>query len=158
VGHTVHEAQRALSEKESELAKRMRELDERSTLADAQKIEIITLTTKIGALEERLDAATNELKAVEDRRDAAVHEAQHALSEKESELAERMRELDERSTLADAQKIEIITLTTKIGAAFDRANGERLRLAYELANIKRQVEETWAAERIENPMLSDVAA
>ena len=283
----VHEAQRALSDKESEVAKRMRELDERSTFADAQKIEIITIKTQVEALKEQLDGATNELKAAEDRRDAAVHEAQRALSEKESELAERMRELDERSTLADAQKIEIITLKTKIGAleerldgatnelkavedrraterielkattqklieergefenfhrrvaelvqqlmaqstkdknlsrraqelekrlveqsrlleenylelknlrgeiasvrkaeadlrseidarvniatedlkaekaklqaAFDRANGERLRLAYELANIKRQ-EETWAAERIENPMLSDVAA
>jgi hypothetical protein len=32
----------------------------------------------------------------------------------------------------------------------DRANGEHVRLAYELANIKRQVEETWTAERIEN--------
>jgi chromosome segregation ATPase len=283
----VHQAQRALSEKESEVAKRMRELDERSTFADAQKIEIITIKTRVEALKAQLDGATNELKAVEDRRDATVHEAQRALSEKESELAERMRELDERSTLADAQKIEII-LKTKIGAleerldgathelkavedrraterielkattqklieergefenfhrrvaelvqqlmaqstkdknlsrraqelenrlveqsrlleenylelknlrgeiasvrkaeadlrseidarvniatedlkaekaklqaAFDRANGERVRLAYELANIKRQVEETWAAERIENPMLSDVAA
>jgi hypothetical protein len=64
----AHETQRALSEKESELAKRMRELDERSTLADAQKIEIITLKTKIGALEEQLKGATHELKAVEDRR------------------------------------------------------------------------------------------
>jgi hypothetical protein len=46
-------------------------------------------------------------------------------------------------------------------AAFDRANGERARLAYELANIKRQVEKTWAAEgeRIESPpVVNDVAA
>ena len=284
----LHEAQRALSEKEAELAARMRELDERSTLADAQKIEIITLKTQVEALKEQLDGATHGLKAVEDRHDVALHEAQRALSEKGSELAARMRELDEWSTFADAQKIEIITLKTqvealeeqldgatnelkavedcraaerielkaatqemmeerskfedfhrrvvelvqqlmaqstkdknlsrraqelenrlveqsrllkenelelknlrgeiatarkaevdlrseidgrvntateelkaekaKLQAAFDRANGERVRLAYELANIKRQVEKTWAAERIENPMVSDVAA
>jgi hypothetical protein len=43
-------------------------------------------------------------------------------------------------------------------AALERADGERVRLADELANIKRQVEATWTAERIENPMLIDVAA
>jgi hypothetical protein len=42
--------------------------------------------------------------------------------------------------------------------AFDRANGERVRLAYECANMKRQVEQTWAAERIEKPVPDEVAA
>ena len=39
--------ERALSDKELELAKLMGELNERSTLADAQKIEIIALKTEI---------------------------------------------------------------------------------------------------------------
>jgi chromosome segregation ATPase len=137
----VHEAGRALSEKESELAKRMRELDERSTLADVQKIEIITLKTQIGALKEQLDGAGNELKAVEERRGAAVHEAQRALSEKESELAKRMRELDERSTLADAQKIEIVTIKTQVEALKEQLDGATKEL--------KAVEDRRAAERIE---------
>jgi chromosome segregation ATPase len=66
----VHEAERALSDKESVLAKLMGELDERSTLANVQKIEIIAHKTQIEALKERLDGASNELKPVEDRRDA----------------------------------------------------------------------------------------
>ena len=41
----VQEAARALTDKELELAKLMGELDERSTLAEAQKIEIIALKT-----------------------------------------------------------------------------------------------------------------
>jgi chromosome segregation ATPase len=217
----AHEAQHALSEKESELAKRMRELDERSTLADAQKIEIITLKTKIGALEEQLNGATHELKAVEDRRTTErieleattqklieergefenfhrrVGELVHQLmaqSTKDKNLSRRAEELEKRlveqSRLLEENYLELKNLRgetasvrkaeadlrseidarvniatedleaekAKLQAAFDRANGERLRLAYELANIKRQVEETWAAERIEDPMLSDVAA
>ena len=55
----------------------------------------------------RLDGAGNELKALEDRR-----AAERALTDKESELAKLMGELDERSTLAEAQKIEIIALKT----------------------------------------------
>ncbi len=33
----------------------------------------------------------------------------------------------------------------KLQAALDRANGERVRLAHELANMKRQAKEAWAA-------------
>ena len=66
----MHEAQRALSDKEADLAKLMGDLDERSTLADSQKVEIVALRTQVEALKERLDGASNELKAVEDRRDA----------------------------------------------------------------------------------------
>ena len=42
---TMYDAQRALSDKQAELAKVMGELYERSTLADSQKIEIIALKT-----------------------------------------------------------------------------------------------------------------
>jgi chromosome segregation ATPase len=94
----VHEAERALSDKESKLAELVGELDERATLADAQKTEIIALKTQV------------EAKAT------AVHEAERALFEKESKLAKLVGELDERSTLADARKIEIIALKTQVEA------------------------------------------
>src|SRR6266536_3553403 len=63
----VHEAERALSDRESKLAKLV---DERSALADAQNTEIIALKNLVEALKERLDGNGNELKAVEDRREA----------------------------------------------------------------------------------------
>src|ERR1700759_1424552 len=63
------EAQRALSDKESELAKFVGDFDERSSVAEAQKVEIVALKTQIEALKDRLTAAGNELKTVEDRRD-----------------------------------------------------------------------------------------
>ena len=72
----MHDAERALSDKEAELAKLIGELDERSTLADAQKIEIVALKTQVEALKERLTDAGNEVKAVEDRRDAERVELQ----------------------------------------------------------------------------------
>ncbi len=51
---TVQDAERALNDKQAELAKLMGELDERSVLADSQKIEIVALKTQIEALKERL--------------------------------------------------------------------------------------------------------
>jgi hypothetical protein len=103
----AHEAERALSDKESELAKLVGELEEQSILADAQKIEIIALKTQV------------ETKAT------AVHEAERALSDKESELAKLVGELEERSILADAQKMEIIALKTEVEALKERLDGAK---------------------------------
>ncbi|MGA7163927.1 MAG: hypothetical protein WBX37_08260, partial [Pseudolabrys sp.] len=128
----------ALSEKESQLTKLMDELNEQSTLADAQKIEINALKTESEALKERLDEASNELKAAEERRP----DVECALSEKESQLTKLMDELNERSTLADAQNIEINALKTEIEelkgrlevvsnelkAVEEHRNSERLKL------------------------------
>jgi hypothetical protein len=59
----MHEAERALSGKELELG----ELDDRSTLVNAQKIEIIALKTQVEALKQASDEASNELSAVTER-------------------------------------------------------------------------------------------
>jgi chromosome segregation ATPase len=206
----VHEAERALFDKESKLAKLVGELNERSTLADAQKIEIIALKNQVEALRERLDGARNELKAVEDRRDAERIElkaaTQKLMEERgrfenfhrrvaelvprvvaqttedkilgrrtqddlENRLLEQSRLLNERefelkhlrgeieiARKAEADlRVAIIEIDgrantatleaekAKLQAALDRANGERVRLAHELANMKRQAKEAWAA-------------
>ena len=149
------EAERALRDTGSKLTKLMGELDEQSTLADAQKTEIIRLETQVEELEDGLDRANNDLQAMEETRDAErielkaatekllqeLGEAERALWDKESKLTKLMGELDERSNLADAQKSEIIRLETQIEAledGLDRANNEL-----------QAVEETRNAERIE---------
>jgi len=128
----VRAAERALSGKESQLANLMEELNERITLTDVQKIEIVALKTQVEVLKEKLDSASNELKAVEERRP----NIERALSEKESQLGKLMDELNERSTLADAQKIEINvlkaeieTLKERLGEASDDLKAEQERRA-----------------------------
>jgi hypothetical protein len=59
----TRDAQRRLFEKDAELAKPMSELDKRSSIVDAQTVEIISLKTRIEALKEQLTAADSELKA-----------------------------------------------------------------------------------------------
>ncbi|MGB8615320.1 MAG: hypothetical protein WCD60_27395 [Pseudolabrys sp.] len=126
----------ALSEKESQLAKLMDELNDRSTFADAQKIEINALKTEIEALKERLDEASNELKAAEERRP----DLERALSEKESQLTKLMDELNEQSTLADAQKIEINALKTQVEALKAQLNS-KLKAAERRADVERTLSE-----------------
>ena len=50
----------------------------------------------------------------------------------------------------------------QLQAELERTNDERDRLARDLGNMKRETEETWASERVENALLreriNDVAA
>ena len=225
---TMHDAQRALSDKQADLAKLTSELDERSALADSQKIEIVVLKTQVEALKERLDGASAELKAVEDRRDAervelkaATQELsdEHAkadnfgrrIGELEQQLAAQAKEaeilgrraqdletrLAEQTRLLNQSEFEVEHLREEIEAAHKvetdlrsamievegRSNSgtqrlrtenaqlqteithvreERDRMARELATMKRETEEAWASERVENSLLreriNDVAA
>jgi chromosome segregation ATPase len=222
------DAQRALSDKEAALAKLMGELDERSSLADAQKVDIVALKTQVDALKERLTEAGNELKAVEDRRDSERVELKAATQELaeergkvenlgrrvseleqqlvaqtteaeilgrraqdlENRLGEQSRLLNEsefelkhlRGEIETARKTEsdlrtaIIELdgrtssatqqlrgeNTQLQAELGRTKDERDRLARDLGAMKRETEESWASERVENALLreriNDVAA
>ena len=105
-----HGVERALSDKESEMARLTRAFAERSSLADSQKLEIMVLGTQVRALQERLTQAGEEAKALESLREGA----ERALSERESKLATTMSVLDERSALADSQRGEIAALTMQI--------------------------------------------
>ncbi|MEI7805056.1 MAG: hypothetical protein WCI56_06985 [Hyphomicrobiales bacterium] len=225
---TMHDAERALSDKQGELAKLLGELDERSVLADSQKIEIVALKTQVEALKERLTDAGNDVKATEDRMDeervelkaatqelaaergkvenlgGRVAELEHALvaqtteaeilsrraHDLETKLDEQSRQLTQsefelnqmRSDIEVARKTEADLRTAiaeidgrsssssetlksekaQLQIELDRANDERSRLARDIANMKRETEQTWASERVENALLreriNDVAA
>jgi chromosome segregation ATPase len=113
----AEDAERALSAKESELARLVRELAERSTLSEAQANGIIGLKAEVETLTGRLDEASEALKAAEEGRHAlstAAEQAEQALSAKEAEVARLVGELDERSTLSEAQTNGIIGLKAEV--------------------------------------------
>jgi len=224
----MHDTERTLSDKQAELAKLVGALDERSSLADGQKIEIVAFKTQVEALKERLTDAGNELKTVEDRRDAERVELKAATQELAEErgrvenLGRRVAELEQQlvaqTTQAEllgrrAQDLEnrlgeqsrllnqsdfelnqlrgeikvahktgsdlraaIAELDSRAAAAVEklktekaqlesdlgRTIDERDRLARDLGHLKREAEEVWASERVENSLLreriNDVAA
>jgi hypothetical protein len=93
------------------------------------------------------------------------------LNERESELEHLRREVEIIRKAEDDLRVAAIESDSRqnsamrsleadkarLQAALDRANGERLRLTYELAKTKRQVEETWAEQNNENSVLANVA-
>ena len=129
----TREGERALIDKESELAKLTTAFNERLALADLQKTEIVTLRMQLQTLQGRLTQACEEAKAVEDRRNVDRHEAERALSDKESELSKVTTALNERSGLADSQEAEIAALTMKVQALNEQLTqaGEEARVSDE---------------------------
>jgi chromosome segregation ATPase len=107
---------RTLSEKESELTRLATALDERSVLAESQKVENAALMMQVEMLNERLMAAGEEARAVEEHRDGALR----AMSEKESELARLTSILAERSVLVDSQTVENAALRTQVQTLNER--------------------------------------
>ncbi len=224
----MHEAHRALSDKEAELAKASGELGEQSSYSEAQKVEIVALKTQVEALKDRLTSAGNDVKEAEDRREAEraelkvatqhldeergkVENLGHRVGELEQQLAAQSTEaeilgkraaefegrLGEASRLLTEAEIEIRQLRAQnemahksesdlraaiaeiddrsnssterykaekaqLQAEYERARDERDRLNRELANVKRETEEAWQSERVENSLLreriNDVAA
>jgi chromosome segregation ATPase len=224
----MHDAQRAFSDKQADLAKMMGELDEKSTFTEAQKVEIIALKTQVEALKDRLTAASNDVRVAEDRREVERTALKAATQELEEErgkvenLGRRVGELEqhlaaqtteaeilgrrahdlenrlgEQSKLLTESEFELKQLRgeietarktegdlraavaeldnrassahetlkaekTQLQAELSRTRDERDRLARDLAGMKRETEENWASERVENALLreriNDVAA
>lgn len=224
----VHSAERALGDKESELAKVLSDLDERSSLAESQKIELVALRTQIEALKERLSDAEHARNTTEQRMEAervelsASAEELQAERNKANNLSARVEEL-ERHLVAQTTEAEMLgrraqDLETKLGdqarhladseaqmklmrqevetarkteidlrsaiaeidgraasqtdvlkaekaqlqAQLDRVVEERDRLQKEIVQIRRETEQAWSSERVENALLreriNDVAA
>ncbi len=213
----MHDTERALSDKKSELAKLVSELNEQSTFADAQKVEIVALKGQIEALKDRLADAGREVKAVENRREAErvalgittreldderskverlgrrvseleqqlvaqtteaqilgrrAHDMENRLTETSRLLAQTETELKHaQDDIESAHKTEtdLHAAIAKLNAEkaelqgeLDRTRDERDRLSRDLAAMKRETEEAWKSERVENSLLreriTDVAA
>ncbi len=164
----AREAERALSEKEPQLANLRSALDERSALVDSQKAENTALTMQVQTLQGQLTQAGEEAKASEERRDATVRD----LSYKESELATLRVALEERGAVAGAQKAEIAALTMQVqtmqgqlvstvekakGAEYRRDAAERVLSEKEsnLANLMGTLTERSA---LVDPQKAEIAA
>jgi chromosome segregation ATPase len=220
--------ERAVADKEAELAKITAALGEKSIDADTQRVELAALRTQLEALkvavadhesiakdaEERLARERNEAAAVandlaaargnvgslgartvELERQLVAQTAETELLNKrvqelETRLADQGRLIAERDyqverlrgeaeiarkhgddlrgelAMADSRvtgalekhKGEVAQLEAQLAAAI----GERGKLQTELANLQREAESSWAAERVENALLreriNDVAA
>ena len=141
--------------------------------------KVDNLGRRVSELEQQLVAQTTEAEILGRRAhdlETRLGEQSRLLTQSESELGHLRTEIESaRKTESDLRTAinEISGRTSsasetlksekiQLQAELDHANHERARLARELADMKRETEETWASERVENALLreriNDVAA
>ena len=121
----LREAERALADKEAELAKLVAELGERSILADSQRVELASVRTQVETM--KLSVAdyeravrTTEDRLTRERADAEaaanqLHEARGKLDELATHTAELERQLVAQTTEAELLGRRVQELETRLG-------------------------------------------
>ena len=137
------------------LGRRVAELEQ--TLV-AQKTEAELLARRAQDLETRLGEQTRLLteREIELKQ---MHGQMETARKTESDLRTAIAEIDGRTSAA-TEKLR--AENTRLRSETDRMKDERDRLINELGSLKRETEESWANERVENALLreriNDVAA
>ena len=154
----LHAATKELDEergKVENLGHRVGELEQQLA---AQTTEAEILGRRAHDLEERLTEQSRILAQTETELKHAVGDIETA-RKTETDLRTAIAELDGRTSSATAKlKAE----KTELQSELERTRDERDRLSRDLASMKRETEEAWASERVENSLLreriNDVAA
>jgi chromosome segregation ATPase len=141
--------------------------------------KVENLGRRVGELEQQLVAQTTEAEILGRRAhdlEARLAEQTRLLTESEFELKQlrsamdvaRRTEADLRTAIAEldgrssATSQKLKSENAQLSAELERTREERDRAARDLANMKREAEENWASERVENALLreriNDVAA
>jgi chromosome segregation ATPase len=111
--NAMRDAERALTEKQGDLAKLTGELDQQSVVYDSQRIEMVALRTQVDALKDRVNDTEREVKNTEDRLSRERFDAKEAADilnaerSKVGSLADRVRDL-ERQLVAQSKEAEIL--------------------------------------------------
>ena len=111
--NTMREAERALAEKQEDLARLTGRLDQQSVVNDSQRIELVALRTQVDALKDHVSDTEREFKTTEDRLDrerfdaAEASDLLNAERSKVGNLADRVSDL-EHQLIAQTKEAEIL--------------------------------------------------
>jgi chromosome segregation ATPase len=146
----LREGEHTLNGKQEELKKLTADLEQRASLADAQRIELVALNTQVDALKERLAGVDQQRQAAEDRVAAMRRELQSMAGELASErdaaakLSRSAEELERRLArqTAEAERLGQLTrdLETKsldLSRRLEAGKAERIHLRGEIDSARK---------------------
>ena len=154
----LHAATQELAAERGKVENLGRRVSELEQALVAQTTEAQILGQRAQDLENRLGTQSKALGESEFELKTLRSEIETA-RKTESDLRAAIAELDGRASQATQQ---LRTENAQLLAEIERTKGERDRFAADLGAMKRETEENWAAERVENALLreriNDVAA
>ena len=156
---SLREAERALADKQAELAKLIAELGERSIMADSQRVELAALRTQVEAMKVSVAEYERAVRATEDRlarergeADAAARHSDEARGKLDG-LVERAGEL-ERSLLVQTTEAEV--LNRRVQELEVRLDDQGRLLAEREFEIERLRSELAAASQAESDLREEL--
>jgi chromosome segregation ATPase len=176
---SVSDYERTVSETEQRLARERDDAAASSKNLTEARGKLDTLGARAGELEQLLQAQTKETEALTQRvqeLETKLTDQGRVLAERDYEVARQRSEIEAAKQMEADLRSELAITGTRSGRAAEKfrtdisqlegqlaaAVGERTKLQSEIANLKREAEESWASERVENALLreriNDVAA
>jgi chromosome segregation ATPase len=159
--NTMREAERALSDKESDLARLTAELGERTVVSDSQRIEIVALKSQVETLKAQIERIEWDVKDTGDRLSRQRSDADAATNELGEErgrvdnIGNRVMEL-ERNLVAQTTEAEILGRRAQDLEARLTEQGRRLaEREYETTQLRGELEH---ARRVETDLRTELAA
>ena len=159
--NTMREAERALSDKESDLARLTAELGERTVVSDSQRIEIVALRSQVETLKAQIERIEWDVKDTGDRLSRQRSDADAATNELGEErgrvdnIGNRVMEL-ERNLVAQTTEAEILGRRAQDLEARLTEQGRRLaEREYETTQLRGELEH---ARRVETDLRTELAA
>jgi chromosome segregation ATPase len=159
--NTLHVGERALSDRQAELAKLTNELGEKAVLTDSQRVEIVALRTQVEALKSQVDRYDKDVREAEDRLTRERSDADSASRELSDERG-KVESLGARVTQLERQ---LMVQTTEAEILGRRVQDLETRLTeqgrliverdYEANQLKAELD---AAGKIEADLRAELAA
>jgi chromosome segregation ATPase len=153
-----------VAQMKSRTASQLSEIGQASATIARLKAEVAERTVALESLAARERTGYERLRVTEAElsvRSAALAETERKLAQEKAELddvmafvdaRDKLGEVEKRHTAAmEAQRAENRALEEQLGQSFD----EITKLENEIATLKRQVEATWASERMANAVLRE---
>lgn len=157
---SLHGAERALGDKEAELAKLTAELGERSIMADSQRVELAALRAQVEAMKVSVADYDRAVRVTEERLGRERAEAEAASSQlneargKLGELGTRTAELEHQLML---HKTEAEVLSRRAQELEGRLGDQGRQLAERQVEVQRFRADLEAAKKIENDLREELS-
>jgi hypothetical protein len=128
------------------------------------KAELVDRTIALQALEVRERTTAEHLRATEASlsvKTTALTGVENQLAQRKAELTDLMTFIDARDKLAEAERRHAAATeglqaeNARLMAELDQSQRECSRLRHDIQGMKKQVETTWAAERMANALLRE---
>ena len=157
---SLHGAERALADKEAELAKLMAELGERSIMADSQRVELAAQRAQVEAMKVSVADYERAVRVTEERLGRERSEAEAAASRlnqargKLGELATRTAGLERQLTV---QKTEAAVLSRRAQELEAQLGDQGRQLTGRQVEVQRLQAELEAARKIETDLRGELS-